>query len=279
VKRLVALSWFAVACHGADDDCPQWDDPVTKGSIAPGPIDEPSGLAVSPVEPGVLWTHNDAGDEARLFALDSSGALLREYFVSGVTMGDWEDLAVVGDTLWIADLGIDAGSPPLLVAVPLPVVGAGDDEAGVIVPDAVLPVTFPGTRPDVEAIFHDAATDRMVLVSRAIGELTEVFTLDLADGAATRTVALAFGRGALDGDGEVTGAAVTADGATFALRTRSGAFAWERGSGDLDDAFEADPCPVPVGATSGGEAMSFDRDGRLFLLGDGEEAAVVETAR
>jgi hypothetical protein len=249
------------------------------GTIEDDDVEEPSGLVVSPLEPDVLWTHNDAGDDARLFALSPSGAILREYQVSEVAMGDWEDIALVGDTLWIGDLGTDADSPALLVSVPLPLVGAGDTDPGVLAPDSVLGVTFPDARPDVEAIFYDVPSQRMVLVSRAVGDLTHVYAVDLGDGTARTIATLAFGSRALEGDGEVTGGASTTDGSAFALRTRTTAFLWTRGSGGLDDALDEDPCAIPVDGTPGGEAIAFDGDDAVYLVGDGAEAPIVRAAK
>ena len=71
------------------------------------------------------------------------------------------------------------------------------------------------------------------------------------------------------------GGTATAD--RFALRTRSGAFVWERGTDDLDVAFASDPCPIAVDGTSGGEAIAFDGDESVYLLGDGAHATIVET--
>ena len=267
---------FAVACEDdSGDACPGWDA-TTVGTVEDGPLDEPSGLVVSTVEPDVLWSHNDAGDEPRLFALAPSGTILREYLVSDVAMGDWEDLAIVNGTLWIGDLGADADSPPLLVGVPLPLVGAGDDEEGVLVPSLVVAVTFPDERPDVEAIFWDEPSARMVLVSRATGVATHVFTVDLENGEAKALTTLAFGEGVLEGDDEVTGGASTAGG--FALRTRSSAFLWARGSEDLEDALASDPCPIAVDETPGGETIAFSDDETVYLLGDGSNAPIVESA-
>jgi len=276
----VAAVLFALSCDGGDDSehaCPGWSDAAIVGTVQGDALDDPSGLVVSPLESDVLWSHNDAGDEPRLIALTRSGETLRKYLVSGVAMGDWEDLAIVGSTLWIGDLGTDADSPPVLVAVPLPIVGPGDDEDGVLVPDDVLAVSFPDARPDVEAIFYDERTSRMVLVSRTKdGASSDVFTVDLSAGDAVPLTTLAFGHGALEGDGEVTGGAATAD--RFALRTRSSAFVWERGTDDLGGAIESDPCPIAVDGTSGGEAIAFDGDETVYLLGDGAHATIVETA-
>jgi hypothetical protein len=273
-----AAGLFALSCDGGDsgNDCPGWNDATTIGTVQGDALDDPSGLVVSPLEQDVLWSHNDAGDEPRLIAITPSGETLRKYLVSNVAMGDWEDLAIAGSTLWIGDLGTDAESPPVLVSVPLPIVGPGDDDDGVLVPDDVLAVSFPG-RPDVEAIFYDERSARMVLVSRAKeGATTEVFTVDLADGTAVPLTTLAFGHGVLEGDGEVTGGTATAD--RFALRTRSSAYVWERGTDDLDDAFESDPCPIAVDGTPGGEAIAFDGEQTVYLLGDGAHAPIVQTS-
>jgi hypothetical protein len=274
----LAAGWFALSCESDDpeEDCPGWNDATTIATVQGDALAEPSGLVVSPLEQDVLWSHNDAGDEPRLIAISPSGNTLRKYLVANVAMGDWEDLAIAGSTLWIGDLGADAESPPLLVSVPLPIVGPGDEEDGVLVPNDVLAVSFPGARPDVEAIFYDERSAQMVLVSRATGAVTEVFTVDLADGEAVPLTALAFGQGALAGDGEVTGGAATMD--RFALRTRSTAFVWERGTGDLDDAFESDPCPIAVDGTPGGETIAFDGDETVYLLGDGEHAPIVQNS-
>jgi hypothetical protein len=285
VHRLVSMfpahvGLIVAGCDGGSEhDCVGWADATAVGKVERDALDEPSGLIVSPLEPDVLWTHNDAGDQPRLFAMTPTGTVLREYLVSNVAMGDWEDLAIAGDTLWIGDLGADADSPALLVAVPLPVVGAGDDEEGVLVPDDVLAVSFPGSRPDVEAIFYDERSARMVLVSRAAGASTDVFTLDLADGEAVVLTTLTFGQGALTGDEEVTGGASAVDGSSFALRTRSTAFLWERGSDDLDDAFESDPCPIAIDGTPGGETIAFDGNETIYLMGDGSHAAIVRSSK
>ena len=276
-RTAFAAALFVLSCTGEDpeNECPGWADAQTVGTVQGDALDDPSGLVVSPLESDVLWSHNDAGDEARLIALSKSGDTLRKYLVSNVAMGDWEDLAITGSTLWIGDLGTDADSPPVLVSVPLPIVGPGDEEDGVLVPDDVVAVSFPDGRPDVEAIFYDERSAQMVLVSRASGAATDVFTVDLSDGKAVPLTTLAFGHGALEGDGEVTGGSATAD--RFALRTRSSAFVWERGTDDLDDAFESDPCPIAIDGTPGVEAIAFDGDETLYLLGDGAHATIVQT--
>ena len=71
-------------------------------------IQESSGLAVSRRQRGVLWSHNDSGHAAVLFALDTTGRILGQVRVP-VHTRDWEDVSAApcpsGDCLYIADIG------------------------------------------------------------------------------------------------------------------------------------------------------------------------------
>ncbi|KKM69971.1 hypothetical protein LCGC14_1445370, partial [marine sediment metagenome] len=74
-------------------------------------INEASGLAASILNSGVLWTHNDSGDSARAFAMDTQGNHLGMYNITGAGATDWEDMAVgPGPTagvsyLYLGDIG------------------------------------------------------------------------------------------------------------------------------------------------------------------------------
>ena len=59
----------------------------------PPELRESSGLAVSRMQPGVLWSHNDSGDAPTLYAIDVKGHLLATVAVANVVARDWEDIA------------------------------------------------------------------------------------------------------------------------------------------------------------------------------------------
>lgn len=90
------------------------------------PIDENSGMVASATYPGVIWVHNDSGDDARFFAIDVDGKVIMPDFVAGrfrrddetgdrppfpgiivdlATNHDWEDIARIDDRLYLADVG------------------------------------------------------------------------------------------------------------------------------------------------------------------------------
>jgi hypothetical protein len=82
---------------------------VVSGSSVPLPeLPEASGLAIGRRPPEVLWSHNDSQNDAVLFALDTTGAVLGRVRLP-VELRDWEDVSAApcpaGNCLYIADIG------------------------------------------------------------------------------------------------------------------------------------------------------------------------------
>lgn len=76
-------------------------------------VAEISGFAASHRHPGVIWTHNDSGEKARLFALGPGGDVLATLHLRGARNLDWEDIALQRgadrDLLLVADTGDNGG--------------------------------------------------------------------------------------------------------------------------------------------------------------------------
>lgn len=69
-------------------------------------IIESSGLARSSYSRDTLFTHNDSGDSARVFAVDPSGRTQAVLTLGGVRSRDNEDIAAgPNHKLWLADIG------------------------------------------------------------------------------------------------------------------------------------------------------------------------------
>ncbi|MBA3316597.1 MAG: hypothetical protein H0T50_00700, partial [Gemmatimonadales bacterium] len=72
-------------------------------------LDESSGVAASRRQPGILWTVNDSGNEAWLFATDSLGRDHGTFMVVGAENRDWEAIALGPcggrECLYLADTG------------------------------------------------------------------------------------------------------------------------------------------------------------------------------
>jgi len=81
------------------------------GNFADGRVDESSGVAPSRRMPGVFWTHNDSGDGPLIYASDTTGAALGTFRVTGARNRDWEDIslgacrATATTCIYLADTG------------------------------------------------------------------------------------------------------------------------------------------------------------------------------
>jgi hypothetical protein len=112
----VILVVFGVACEHTrssepfDVDNSPYDPPKVAGHIESKDIKEASGLAASKCQPNVLWTHNDSGDDAFIFAISTTGKHLGTWKIKGATNQDWEDIALTktpsGECqIYIGDIG------------------------------------------------------------------------------------------------------------------------------------------------------------------------------
>src|SRR5262245_41247001 len=64
---------------------------VQPPASVPGLV-ESSGVAISRRTPGVLWSHNDSGNDSILFAIEPNGTARGRMRVP-VRMRDWEDIS------------------------------------------------------------------------------------------------------------------------------------------------------------------------------------------
>jgi hypothetical protein len=219
-------------------------------------ITESSGLAASVRHPGVLWTHNDSGDSARLFALGPDGRVLATVRLAGVEARDWEAIATGRD---------DAGRPALFVG------DVGDNLGSqrsvsvyrVTEPAALRDATVPARRyrlryadgpHNAEALLVDPRSNRLYVASKQ----DEGGGLYLAP-ARLRSEAVNVLRRIAAVPATVTDGAFAPDGRTFVLRTYLDAHVYTAQGRPLD-AFG-----LPLQRQ--GESITYSRDGRDVLVG------------
>lgn len=82
-------------------------NPVKRADFANG-ISESSGLVYTD---GKLWTHNDGGNSAEFYAIDTNtGAILQTVIIDNAINTDWEDIAADQDYFYLADVGNNLGA-------------------------------------------------------------------------------------------------------------------------------------------------------------------------
>lgn len=143
--------------------CTDYESPQSTGQLAPG-LTEVSGLALSKESDTVLWVHNDSGDQARLYAIESSGERLMTLTLSETYAYDWEDMArgpcsaeaPESSCLYVGDIGDNHSSRAYLKIhrVPEPSLDMGDHSVAREDYDTMT-VVYPDGARDCEALVVD----------------------------------------------------------------------------------------------------------------------------
>ncbi len=252
--------------------CEVYGSIVDVGSVASNALVEASGLAASRTTPGVLWSHNDSGDAARLFAFDTSGSDLGVFDLPDAFAFDWEDMAAgpgpdgTGSYLYVGGIGDNfnvRGGKIVVYRVPDvdPTTMTGSFEEVV-----ALKYRYPDGSPNAEAILVDPTEPALYVITKA---KTEAFVYK---GSLTPT----GGESELELvttlflDAEVTGADISWDGGLIALRGYRAVWMWQRAAGSsIADVLSGKPCLAPAPDEQQGESIAFDRDLSYWTISEG----------
>ena len=262
-------------------------------SFADPRISESSGLA-SATTPGIVFTHNDSGDEPRFFAVDGQGETVTTYVLPVPQARDWEDMARGPDeqgrsSLWLGDIGDNSATRERGVLVhrvrePVP---DGRERVTTEQP-ASFRLRYPDGPGDAEALLVHPRTGRLYVVSKPLAGPAKVYAgperLD-ADGpnalALVAEVDLeATGTPGGPGIGGLAQLLVTAgdispDGTRVALRSYTDVYEWAVDGDDVAAAFRGTPSVTPLPETRQGEGLAYTADGTALLLSTEGEGAPV----
>jgi hypothetical protein len=243
-------------------------------------VSESSGVAVSREHHGVLWTHNDSGDDAYLYASDLAGTDRGTVRVRGANAVDWEDIALgpcptqPGACLYIADTGDNEENRKsvVLYAVPEPD-PPGPGRAPVrSAQAAALRLKYPGGPDDVEAVYVSPRDSALYLVSKGRSGVVRLYrvprTAWRGDTAVTASAVQQLPITPLPALGRlVTGAAIRPDGRLVAVRTYTEIYMFVPGAGGRLASDRRWVCDV-AGVGRQGEAIDFLDDSTLVLTSE-----------
>lgn len=182
LARLISLAFTLAACGGGDPDAASAQHSrasptgAAAGAVAavcdvvepprplPSEVRESSGLARSARDPRLFWTHNDAGNEPYLFAVDEEGRLVRRVRVTGASLVDWEDIEAApcdgGTCLYVGDIGDNDARRARVTIYRLREPPELASESG---PVEALHARFPDGPRDAEGLFADRAGNLFVV--------------------------------------------------------------------------------------------------------------------
>ena len=234
-------------------------------------IREASGMVASRQNANVLWVHNDSGDGARLFAIDTQGRLLGVCRVRGARARDWEDIAIGPGPeagryyLYIGDIGDNrarhrsvriyrVGEPEVDSVRPFAEMTIG--------PTETIELTYPNGPRDAETLLVDPQTRDIYIISKR-----ELFNAvyrapypqsTTAPAVMQRVATLPWGF-AVAGD-------VSPDGRRVIVRSPHKASLWRRpDTQPLWRAFMEKPVGIPLMSEPQGEALAFDGKGQGYF--------------
>lgn len=278
---LLAAVLCGAAPAGGAEPCPDYDAGTRLGTVQDHTITEISGVVASRRQDGVLWVHNDSGDDPRLYALARDGRLLATVTLTAATHRDWEDLALgpgpdaARDYLYVGDIGDNKEKRTSIrvYRLPEPAVDAGAGAPAEIAVDDVeeLRITYPDGAHDAETLLVDPADGGLYVVTKDDSGPSALYRYPAPIRA--RAVVTLERLVAIPGTDRnemwqrtPTGGDIAADGGRVALRLYHQVWLWPRAPGQaLSEAIAAEPCVASQQEEHQGEAIAFDPDGRGYL--------------
>lgn len=240
-------------------------------------VDESSGLGASRRYPGLLWTHNDSGDSARLFLLDQLGATKAVVTLNGASARDWEDMAVAGSGnnawVYVGDIG-DNNSVHESITIyrfrePQLNVAAGAAPQTVAVDCEQMTLRYPDGPRDAESLM--ATSDgQLFIVSKSLGGSAIYGTPGPFVAGASQTLQM-MGRMTLKSDsffGRLTSAGdISPDGTRIVVRTYTEAYEWIKPKNTPWTAvWKTKPRSWELPTSQQGEAICYGIDGNSLFI-------------
>jgi hypothetical protein len=260
--------------------------PVVAGRIEMADIEESSGLSASECQ-DVLWTHNDAGNDALIFGMSTEGKHLGTWQVEGADNVDWESIATYKDPagkcfLIIGDIGDNDEVRDELdiyrIAEPTTTAEtAASDSVNPLLTEAAQSMRFsyPDGNNNAETILVHPKTGDIYVVTKQESGPAAVFRIKPAFGAGTAVMSEKVADISVpsDPEGRLTGGSISPDGNRVMLCDLNAGyeFVLPEGAADPDAIWQQQPLPVDLGDRPQGEGVSYGRDGTTLFASSEEK--------
>ncbi len=244
-------------------------EPVKMGKLKSAKLTEVSGIVSSYTHSNMFWVHNDSGDEANVYLIDTLADLKATVHLEGINVVDAEDIASLMidgvPYLLLADMGNNLRNRDTLSLFLFKEPVLDKLKAShVIAREDILEIKFryKDKRRDAEALFVDPIDNMIYIISKRDFRST-LFRLSFSNarsGAVQELVPLmqlplTF----------ATAADIRADGRYIVIKNLTSVFLWKRdGNQDVVSALKRPYVLAPYEIEPQGEAICFDRNKRRF---------------
>lgn len=306
VISFVIISIFTNACFSvssqkesnqnkaSNESSKNYSEPKIVGEIKSNEIKESSGLVASKCVENVFWTHNDSGDDAFIFAIDSKGKKLATYKVSNAVNTDWEDIAALKDKngecfLYIGNFGNNARErgEHTIFRVKEPSEFSKDSNKKnpqMTDPAETIKFTYPDMRHDAETLLVHPESGEIYVLTKSISEAAGVYKLK-ADYDKTKVNKLEKITGLTVPsvpNGLLTGGDISPDGRRVLVCDYFAGFEilLPEKAKKFDDIWKEQPQRIELGKREQGEACGYSADGNsIFATSEKKDSPVIEIKR
>ncbi|WP_243725718.1 hypothetical protein [Actinomadura rubrisoli] len=234
-------------------------------------ITESSGLAASTRHPGIVYTHNDSGGVAKIFALGPQGGVRAVLTLAGAGARDWEGMALGKDdagrpAIYVADIGDNLGGAwphVTLYRIPEPA-----ELRSQTIPATAFKLKYTDGPRNAETVMINPRTNRLYVASKLFsGAVYEA-------PARLRTGGFNVLRKVGSAPAMATDGAFAPDGSTCVIRTYFGARLYSvKPDGSPGKRLRSVSFPFQ----SQGESVTYTADGGSLLAGsEGRDQAVYQ---
>lgn len=240
-------------------------------TVTDAKLNEISGIAASTTNSGCYWVHNDSGDMARIFLINSDGQLVATINFTGIVARDWEDIATAADPnngttyIYISETGDNQAQYPLKYIYKLAEPQIDTHTLNqVITIDSLEKITFQyedGNR-DAETLFVENATGDIYVVSKREKHIG-VYILPYPQAtqgtlSAHKVQTLPFTQ-ATSGD-------ISDDGCEILIKNYDSIFYWKRDPGEtIGQTLAKKPTSIKYEWEPQGESIAWLNNGSAFV--------------
>jgi hypothetical protein len=280
--------------NSANQTAKNYSEPKVVGEIASNEIKESSGLAASKCTEDVFWTHNDSGDDAFIFAVNSKGKKLATYKVTNAKNTDWEDIAGFKDKngecfLFIGNIGNNARARGEHSIYKVKEPSEFSNDSGKKNPQTTdaaeeIKFSYPDIRHDAETLLVHPQTGDLYIITKRLTGASGVYKLEANyDKSKTNKLEkIADITVPSVPNGLLTGGDISPDGRRVVVCDYFAAFEFilPGKSKKFDDIWKEIPQKIELGTREQGEAIGYSADGNsIFATSEKKDSPMIEVKR
>ena len=299
VIYLAGISLFVSACSSGlarRSVSDAFYPPKVVGTIANPDVTEASGIAASKCQSGVFWTHNDSGDDAFIFAIDTAGNNLGTWRVQNAQNDDWEDIAAFKDKtgkcfVYIGEIGNNSAKRDIRTVYRISEPGITAESKNRTRKDALqtepaeaLNYTTDEIKLDAETLMVHPATGDIYVLTKSREKPSSVYKIKpfFGPGETQKAARIAEIKVPSVPFGLLTGGDISGDGRRVVLCDY--AYGYEltlpQGDANFDDIWKQAPVRIDLGERDTGEAVCYGADNStIFATTEKARAPMIEVRR